>query len=195
MAYRTDRLEGGVSYFRAHQTNSVTVGRNGQRFMYRNLGSETFAGFELDSKYYVDKHLYLVGSTLYQRNHDGDGLEGVAPVPAFSAKFGVSYQSLGRISASLFDSYEGDARTPLPELNPPATAHHLMHAHLRVDVSRPVRAGAPGAVGLVFKINNLRNTEIWSRHVASDFDTLPVDRGRIFYMGVDVALGGRGANR
>jgi outer membrane receptor for ferrienterochelin and colicin len=195
LAYRADRFEGGINYFRAHQTNSITLTVDGERFRYANLGVATFSGFELDGKYYLDKRFYLVGSTLYQQNHDGVGVENVAAVPTFGAKFGVSYQSDAGITASLFDSYQSATRTPAPELNLPAGAHHLVRAHVRLDLSRYLAAGAADALALVVHVNNVRNAEIWSRDLWNPSNTVPVDRGRIFYVGAEVALGGARVRR
>jgi outer membrane receptor protein involved in Fe transport len=194
LAYRADRFEGGVNYFRTQQTNSITLAVDGERFRYANLGSATFSGFELDGKYYLDKRIYLVGSTLYQQNHDGLGAANVAAVPAFGAKFGVSYQSDTGITASLFDSFQSATRTPEPELNPGAAAHHVIQAHVRFDLSRYAAAGTDG-LALVAHVTNLRNTEIWSRDLWNSSNTIPVDRGRIFYVGAEVALGGARASR
>jgi outer membrane receptor protein involved in Fe transport len=195
MTYQSDRFEGGVSYFRNRETNSIVLVGTAPPFTYANLGEATFHGVELHSKYYVDRRLYLVASTLYQQNRDGAGGQNVAPVANFAAKLGVSYETDFGLTGSVFDSYQSAVSAPPTLLNPPQDARHLVHARVRFDLSRYVRANGADALALVLHVNNLRNTEIWSRDVSAVFDTIPVDSGRVVYVGVEVALGGARANR
>jgi outer membrane receptor for ferrienterochelin and colicins len=190
VAYRADQFEGSVSYFHNHETNAIVTDYVSTPLTYVNLGETTFNGFEIDGKYYINKRLYLVGSTLYQRNHDAAGHPNVATVPHFGAKAGLSVDTESGFRLSLFDSYEGAAPTRPSQLNPLPVARHLLHAHVRLDVSRYLSATAKDGIAVVAHINNLRNTEVWMPDASGSADTLPVERGRVFYAGVEVAVGG-----
>jgi outer membrane receptor protein involved in Fe transport len=188
VTYHQDRVEAGVSYFRSKLTDSISVDFSQARWRYQNLGAVTFHGVEFESKYYVRKQFFLMGSVLYQANEDGDGNQNVTIVPNFGFKAGISYVANG-LTASLFDGYDG-ALTYGPTLNPGPAAHHFVNGHLRLDLSRYWHADAAGGLAFFVHGDNLTNQQVWMPDLGGGTgDTIPVDRGRTVYFGVELTLG------
>jgi outer membrane receptor for ferrienterochelin and colicins len=191
LSYRTDRTEGGVGYFRSHQTHNITVDTSGTRWRYANQGTATFQGVELDGKYYATKSVYLVASMLYQENHDGAGREHIVPVGNFGGKLGVSYQGENGLTASLFDGYQDRVDGYSGAANPLPNAFHMLNAHVRLDLAHHMHARTNRGVALVLHVNNLRDTEVWLPGWGGNVgDTIPVHRGRAIYAGAEVSFGG-----
>ena len=194
VTYHTDRAQAGISYFRSRLTNSITVDVSQARWKYQNLGEATFHGIELEGKLYLTKDVFLLGSSLYQANEDGVGNRNVAPVPNVGAKAGISYESAGGLTTSLFDSYAGSVAGYAATLNPGPGSHHLVHALVRLKLSRFWRTPAAARLALVVNASNLTNEEVWMPDWGGNTgDTIPVNRGRTVYFGFEVASKGRGS--
>jgi outer membrane receptor protein involved in Fe transport len=188
VGYQRDRVEASVNYFRSTLTDSITVNTSQARWRYQNLGDVTFHGVEFEGKYYVTKALFVLGSVMYQSNEDAPG-PSVTTVPNFGAKAGISYQAASGLTASVFDGYDGGLSYG-PTLNPGPTSHHLANAQLRLDLSRYWRAKAASGVALSVHGDNIANQQVWMPDLGGNTgDTIPVDRGRTVYMGVELSLG------
>jgi outer membrane receptor protein involved in Fe transport len=188
VGYQRDRVEASVNYFRSTLTDSITVNTSQARWRYQNLGDVTFHGVEFEGKYYVTKALFVLGSVMYQSNEDAPG-PSVTTVPNFGAKAGISYQAASGLTASVFDGYDGGLSYG-PTLNPGPTSHHLANAQLRLDLSRYWRAKAARGVALFVHGDNIANQQVWMPDLGGNTgDTIPVDRGRTVYMGVELSLG------
>jgi outer membrane receptor protein involved in Fe transport len=189
VTYHQDRVEAGVNYFRSKLTDSISADFSQARGKYQNLGAVTFHGVELESKYYLTKEFFLMGSVLYQANEDGVGNQNVTMIPNFGFKAGISYAAANGLTASLFDGYDGGL-TFGPTLNPGPAAHHLINGHLRFDISRYWRANAARGLALFVHGDNLANQQVWMPDLGGNTgDTIPVDRGRTVYFGVELTLG------
>ena len=187
--YQQERAQGGVDFFRSRQTNSITVNTSEARWKYQNLGEVTFHGVEFSGKYYIDKGFFLLGSVLYQRNEDGYGNTNVTTVPNFGAKAGISYEAFSGLTASIFDGYDGGLVYGAT-VNPPPTSHHLVNGHLRLDVSHFWHTNATRGVAFLVHADNVMNQQVWMPDLGGNTgDTIPVDRGRTTYAGVEVSLG------
>jgi outer membrane receptor protein involved in Fe transport len=187
-SYHGRRLQGSVGYFHSRQTDSIVVDSSLPRWEYRNLGEATFRGTEASAKYYVHPRVLVLGSMLYQTSDDGQGHTHVTPVSNFGAKGGVSYQS-NLLTASLFDSYQGDldgfGGTVLPTANPNAGAYHLLSSRVRFDLSMLTRSSRGLAVFV--QGDNLTDREVWHPDWGGNSgDTLPAYRGRSVLFGVEI---------
>jgi outer membrane receptor protein involved in Fe transport len=188
VTWQQNNVEAGVNYFRSKQTDTISIDFSQARWRYQNQGAVTFHGVELESKYYLRKQYFVTGSVLYQTNEDSNGNQNVTTVPSFGFKAGFSYASNG-LTASVFDSYDGE----LPygaTLNPGPAAHHLVTSHFRLDVFRFWHAEAARAVALFVHGDNLADQQVWMPDLGGNTgDTIPVNRGRTIYFGVEVSLG------
>jgi outer membrane receptor for ferrienterochelin and colicins len=187
-SYHGRRLQGSVGYFHSRHTDSIIVDSSGPRWLYRNLGEATFQGGEASAKYYVHPRILVLGSMMYQTSEDGQGRSHVTPVSNVGAKVGISYQS-NLLTASLFDSYQGDldgfSGTVTPTANPDTRAYHLLSTRVRLDVSQLTRAMRGFA--LFVQGDNLANREVWHPDWGGNSgDTLPAYRGRSVLFGVEV---------
>ncbi|MEO7888458.1 MAG: TonB-dependent receptor [Vicinamibacterales bacterium] len=187
--YRQDRVEAGVNFFRSRMANSISVDTSEARLKYVNHGEATFRGFELEGKYYLSRDLFLQGSALYQTNKDGDGKRNVAPSPNAGVKAGISYQSNG-LTASIFSTYDGAVKGYAATVNPGPEAHHLANAYLRLNLSRFWTSKAAKGVALFINADNITNRQVWMPDWGGNTgDTIPVNRGRTIYFGIELAIG------
>jgi outer membrane receptor protein involved in Fe transport len=190
VTYQQNRIEAGVNYFRSKLTDSISVDTSHALWRYQNLGDVTFHGVELESKYYITKNVFLMGSVLYQTNTDGDGNHDVTLVPNVGGKAGISYASASGLTASVFDGYDGGLPNYGATLNPGPSAHHLVNAHVRLDASHYWHADAAKGLALFVHADNLANQQVWMPDLGGNTgDTIPVDRGRSIYVGVELSLG------
>jgi outer membrane receptor for ferrienterochelin and colicins len=189
VTYHEDRVQAGVNYFRSRQTNSITVDTSEARWKYQNLGEATFQGLEFEGKYYVKKDFFLLGSALYQTNEDGDGNTNVTPIPNVGVKAGVSYESANGLTASIFDRYDGAVNGYAATLNPGPGAHHIVNALVRLEVTRYWQTTAARSLALFINADNMTNQQVWLPDWGGNTgDTVPVNRGRTIYFGVEVSL-------
>jgi outer membrane receptor protein involved in Fe transport len=188
LTYHDDRVQAGVNFFRSRLTNSISVDTSEARWKYVNRGGTTFQGLEFEGKYYFKKEFFLLGSVLYQTNKDGDGNRNVTPIPNMGAKAGFSYEAARGLTASVFESYDGAVDGYAATLNPSPGAHHLVNMHLRLDVSDYWRSHSAAGFAVVINADNVTNQQVWMPDWGGNTgDTLPVNRGRTIYFGVELA--------
>ena len=190
VTYQQDRVEAGVNFFRSRLTDSIEVDTSQARWKYQNVGDITFHGIEFEGKYYIEKGFFLLGSVLYQTNEDSDSDLNATTVPNFGAKAGISYAAANGLTMSVFDAYDGGLAGYAATLNPGPTSHHLVNGHLRLDLSHYWHANAARGVALLVHADNVTNQQVWMPDLGGNTgDTIPVDRGRTIYAGVEVSLG------
>ena len=191
VSYQANRFQGALTYFHSRQTDSIVVDTRPVRWQYLNLGEATFQGFELEGNYYLRKSFFLTGSVSYQANQDGNGISNITPVPNLGAKGGLSYRAENGLTLSIFDNYQG----ALPgfsnmTVNPAPTVYHLLSTHFRYDLSRYLGSRDKGGVALFAHAENLANYQVWLPDWGNNSgDTMPVNRGRTVYFGVEFSLG------
>jgi outer membrane receptor for ferrienterochelin and colicin len=191
VSYQANRFQGALTYFQSRQTDSIVVDTQPVRWRYLNLGEATFEGFELESKYYLRKSFFLTGSVSYQANEDGNENYNVTPVPNFGAKAGLSYRAENGLTLSIFDNYQGDLNGfSNATVNPQPTAYHLLSSHFRYDLSRYLGSRDKGGVAFFAHAENLANYQVWLPDWGNNSgDTMPVNRGRTVFFGVEFSLG------
>ncbi|MBZ5635116.1 MAG: TonB-dependent receptor [Acidobacteriia bacterium] len=191
VSYQANRFQGALTYFHSRQTDSIVVDTQPVRWRYLNLGEATFEGFELESKYYLRKSFFLTGSVSYQANEDGNENYNVTPVPNFGAKAGLSYRAENGLTLSIFDNYQGALNGfSNTTVNPSPMAYHLLSSHFRYDLSRYLGSRDKGGVAFFAHAENLANYQVWLPDWGNNSgDTMPVNRGRTVYFGVEFSLG------
>jgi outer membrane receptor for ferrienterochelin and colicins len=185
-SYQNNRTQLAVAYFHSRQDNVIF--ENGITFpaVYTNLSTPaTFQGIDSEGKYYLKKGWFLMGGALYQNNHDA-ALAVLTPIPAFSAKAGVSYQAGKTTDISIFDAYEGHLPGFADSLNPRPDAFHSVSAHLRYDLTkRWLKSEQRGLAAMLYG-DNLTNTPVWMPQWGSGaLNTIPVNRGRTLFLGIE----------
>jgi len=191
VSYQANRFQGALTYFHSRQTDSIVVDTSQTIWRYVNLGEATFQGFELEGKYYLRKSFFLTGSVSYQANVDGNGNSNITPVPNFGAKGGISYRRENGLTLSIFDNYQGALRGFTDAtVNPGPTAYHMLSSNVRYDLSRFLGSRAKSGMALFAHAENLGNYQVWLPDWGdSSGDTMPVNRGRTVYFGVEFSVG------
>jgi len=191
VSYQANRFQGALTYFHSRQTDSIIIDTRPVRWVYLNLGEATFQGFELEGKYYLRKSLFLTGSASYQANQDGKGNHNITPIPNFGAKAGLSYRAENGLTLSIFDNYQGSINGfTNTTVNPAPSAYHLLSSHVRYDLSRYLGSKDKGGIALFAHAENLADRQVWLPDWGNNSgDTMPVNRGRTVYFGIEFALG------
>jgi outer membrane receptor for ferrienterochelin and colicins len=191
VSYQANRFQGALTYFHSRQTDSIVVDTTPVRWKYENLGEATFQGFELEGNYYLRKSFFVTGSVTYQANQDGNGISNITPVPNLGVKGGLSYRGENGLTLSMFDNYQGALRGfSGATVNPAPTAFHMLSSHVRYDLSRYLGSKDKGGVALFAHAENLANYQVWLPDWGNNSgDTMPVNRGRTAYFGVEFTLG------
>jgi outer membrane receptor protein involved in Fe transport len=186
-SYQTHHLLLSADYFHSRQNDLILKDANVFPNIYMNsVTPAIFQGVDSEGKYYFRKSWLLMGSALYQANHDSDITE-LSPIPAFSAKAGLSYQSPSGADVSVFDAYQGHIPGYSLALNPRPNAFHSVSAHLRIDLTRRwVKTDHQGIAAFLYA-DNLTNTPVWLPAWGSGQpNTIPVNRGRTIFFGMEV---------
>ena len=184
-------LQLATDYFHSHQSNSiVTVGH--APIHYENLDGVTFDGVEVEGKYYFRRDFFAQGSMLYQTNHDQNGVSNVTPIPDFGFKTGLSYESSRGLIVGVFDVSDGNPKPYAFTVNPLTGWHHSLNAELRQDISRYLHISEGNRVAIVAHANDLLDQAVWLPGFGfSNIDSIPVQRGRTIYAGLEFSLGKR----
>jgi outer membrane receptor for ferrienterochelin and colicin len=189
LSFQSNRFQAGIDYFHSRMTNNIILINPESNGTYGNMGSATFQGGEVEGRYYFQKHLYLMGSALYQANKDNLGNTGITPVSSYGAKAGVSYETTGGFTTSVFDVHEGPLHGYALAQNPKPRAYDLLNANVRYDLSKYLPLNSKTSVALVGHATNLINRAIWLpdwKDVPGD--TIFYNRGRTIWTGFEVSL-------
>ena len=185
-SYQSNRMQLAIAYFHSHQNNVIF--ENGITFpaVYTNLSTPaTFQGIDSEGKYYLKKGWFLMGGALYQNNHDAAQAI-LTPIPAFSAKAGVSYQAGKTTDISIFDAYQGHVPGYAGSVNPHPDAFHSVSAHLRFDLTKHWATNDKRGIAALLYGDNLTNTPVWMPQWGSGaLNTIPVNRGRTLFLGIE----------
>ena len=188
VAYQHDRVQGSVNFFHSRQTASITIDTTRPRWIYANLGDATFRGVESEAKFYVTKQVFLLGSLLHQSNESA-GVENITPIPNNTVKWGFSYAGEEGLTFGLFDNYLGAIPGYSNTINPAFTTSHLVDAQVRFDVARYFQSMGSTGLSFVANLQNLTNNSLWLPDLGGGTgDTIPVNRGRTFFVGAELSL-------
>ena len=186
-SYQSNHLLLSVDYFHSRQSNLIL--KNAAVFPNVYINSATpavFEGVDSEGKYYFRKNWLLISSALYQFNHDSDIKSELSPIPAFSAKAGLSYQAPSGADVSMFDAYQGHIPGFSLALNPRPNAFHSVNAHLRFDLTKRLVKNDHQGIAAFLYADNLTNTPVWLPAWGSGQpNTIPVNRGRTIFLGLE----------
>lgn len=174
------------TYFRSDQEDLISRVPSPDpnfRLSYANQGTLESEGVELETKLQPGAGFYVVGSLAYQTNEDDRGREDVYQVPNTMVKGGVGWSN-DAVTASLFDAWfdaPASNRQFNPDvamLNPEVESHHMVTAHLELDVAR-VWDGLQVPVSISVFADNLLDTEVHRPEtVFQRVNSVPVEDGR-----------------
>jgi outer membrane receptor protein involved in Fe transport len=177
----------GIDVFHSTFNNNIVDVPGPTRSVYFNLGQVKFNGVEVEGKYYFLKSFFVQGSALYQKNEDGNGTPNVSPIPSIGFKAGLSYESR-KWTLSLFDISDGPFNG-YTAVNPLQRWHHIVNGNFRYDLSKYFPFGDRAHISAVVHANNLLNQVIWLPSGFSSVDTVPVQKGRVVFAGLEIAWG------
>jgi len=185
-SYQTNRFLVSADYFHSRQENLIVEDAAVYPAHYVNLTTPAiFQGVDWESKYYFRKNWFAMASALYQTSHNAT-LEPLSPIPAFSAKAGISYQGPGGATLSIFDAYQGHTPGYSQALNPLPDAIHSVSAHVRYDLSKRWFKNDKRGFAPFIYADNLTNTPVWLPLWGSGtLNTAPVNRGRTVLFGIE----------
>ena len=191
IAYQSNHLQASVNYFHSRQSAQIVADSSVFPLQYVNQGRALFQGFESEVKYYWQKNWLILASTLYQTNYDRSGRRNVTPVPAGSAKAGISYLAENGVTLSMFDVYQGRIHGYSSSLNPIPSATHMISAHARLDLTRRWFKYSRSGIALFAQADNLANHSVWLPNWGyGGVDTIPAHNRRSIYFGVEVWIKG-----
>jgi len=191
LSYERKRFEATLDYYHSDMQNRIVLGPDagGYNWIYSNQGEVNFQGMELDGKYYVGEHLFVTASAIGQRSRSGAGVANITPIPGMAAKAGVGYQKAHQFTAAIFDVFQGSIPGGAGAENPKPTAHDLLSANFRLELSHYLR-NVPNGIAVVAHGENLTNHAVWLPNTPDvPADTIFANRGRTVYAGLEFAIG------
>jgi outer membrane receptor protein involved in Fe transport len=186
-SYQNNRVLTSVDYFHSHEDHLIF--ENGSTFPahYYNLSDPAmFQGIDSEGKYYFRQDWFLLGSVLYQVNHD-NSMANLSAIPTLGAKAGISYMAKNGADISLFDAYQGHIDGYAAAVNPRPDAFHSVSLHARWDVTKHWLKDSAQGLALFVHGDDLLNSQLWLPALGTGSpNTVPVVRGRTLYFGIEV---------
>lgn len=185
------RVELGADYFHSHQKNSI-VSIGNAPIHYVNLDGVVFDGVDVEAKYYFRRNFFTQGSLLYQANHDQNGNSDVTPIPNLGFKIGSSYDAGRGLVFGLFDVSDGNPKPYAFNVNPLTGWRHSMNAELRKNVSGILPLAEGNNLTISVHANDLFDQSVWMPGFGfSNISSVPVQKGRAIYAGLELSYGKR----
>jgi outer membrane receptor protein involved in Fe transport len=186
-SYQNNRAQASVDYFHSRETQLIFEDGSTRPARYYNSGAlATFQGIDSEGKYYFRRNWFLMGSVLYQVNHDR-AIALLSAIPSLEAKAGFSYMAENGADVSVFDAYQGHIGGYAAATNPRPEAFHSVSAHARFDLTKHWLKSSAQGFALFVHGDDLTNTQIWLPALSTNSpDTIPVVRGRTIYFGIEV---------
>jgi outer membrane receptor protein involved in Fe transport len=187
VSYQSNRVQASAGYFHSRETQLIFQDGSTRPAKYYNLDAPaTFQGIDSEGKYYFQRNWFLMGSVLYQVNHDA-AIANLSPIPSLGAKAGISYMAENGVAVSLFDAYQGHVGGYAASINPRTHAFHSLSAHVRFDLTKHWLKNGPQGLALFLHGDDLTNTQVWLPALGTNSaNTMPVVRGRTLYFGIEV---------
>jgi len=187
MSYQSNRVLTSVDYFHSKENHLIFENGSTLPAVYYNLAAPAmFQGIDSEVKCYFRRDWFLMGSVLYQANHDS-AISNLSAIPSLGAKAGVSYTAKNGVDISLFDAYEGHIDGYAASVNPRPDAFHSVSVHARYDLTKHWLKNSAQGVALFLHGNDLLNNQVWLPALGTNSpNTIPVVRGRTLYFGIEV---------
>jgi outer membrane receptor for ferrienterochelin and colicin len=186
-SYQSNRVLGSVDYFHSKENHLIFEDGSTLPAHYYNLDAPaTFQGIDSEGKYYLRQDWFLMGSVLYQLNHDS-AVANLSAIPSLGAKAGVSYSANDGADVSLFDAYQGHIDGYAASINPRPVASHSVSVQARYDLTKRWLKSSAQGMALFVHGDDLTNSQIWLPALGTNSpNTIPVVRGRTIYFGIEV---------
>ena len=187
LSYQNNRVQASVDYFHSRETQLIFEDGSTRPALYYNLNAPaTFQGIDSEGKYYILRNWFVMGSVLYQANHD-QTIANLSPIPSLGAKAGISYMAESGAGVSLFDAYQGHIGGYAASINPRPEAFHSVSVHARFDLTKHWLKRSAQGFALFVHGDDLANNQIWLPALGTNSaNTIPVVRGRTIYFGIEV---------
>lgn len=198
VTYQGAQVQLGASYFNGKQTDIIrpvvapgATGTNALQ-LYENTSGVLIQGGEVEGKVYINKYVYLTASALYQRSKNDQGITDVTPIPAFSAKGGLSYLSDNGVNASIFDIFSGDilgSEFTQGKLNPAPQSYNDIRVRGTFDLNRMFSWRFQPDITLLLQVTNLLDIKYYIPEWGGTVhDSIPGTVGRTIYGGASLTL-------
>ncbi len=189
-----EQIQSSLTYYYTKQNDLIKRSpeekEDGREF-FDNISELVIQGIELESKYYVNTNLLLVGGLTYQSNESGT-TRNFTPVPNLTAKIGASLKTDNGITVSLFNIYNGrldEDQWPESQYNPSYEAHNLLSLHASFELNKIFDLRMKQRLSIYLYGDNLFDNEVfvpdWVRAVEMAM-THPAKPGRLVYGGIRV---------
>jgi outer membrane receptor for ferrienterochelin and colicin len=187
LSYQNNRVQASVDYFHSRETQLIFEDGSTRPALYYNLNAPaTFRGIDTEGKYYILRSWFVMGSVLYQVNHD-NSIANLSAIPSLGAKAGVSYMAENGADVSVFDAYQGHIGGYAASINPRPEAFHSVSVHARFDLTKHWLKSSAQGFALFVHGDDLANNQIWLPALGTNSaNTIPVVRGRTIYFGIEV---------
>ncbi len=187
--YNDKRLYAAATYFHSTIDGLIIYDASVTPMSYMNGGQHKFDGIELETKYFLTRDCYLLGSFMHQSNEADAGLNPTV-APNNMAKLGLAY-TWEKGSAALSYVFFGDPpdiASPVVA-NPTSKALHLLSLNVRLDASEWIGLEKERAV-VTLRAENVLNQEVYVPTFAYTGapNSFPYGPGLAFYAGLTLNL-------
>jgi hypothetical protein len=96
------------------------------------------------------------------------------------------------LTVSLFEVADGAITGFTNAVNLQQGSHNVLNGHLRYDLTKYLPFGARYGAAFVASATNLTNHAVWLPGWGfTSIDTIPVEQGRVIYVGLEFSAGGK----
>jgi outer membrane receptor for ferrienterochelin and colicin len=190
--YQDDKVQFGINGFHSHMKNLIFQRSVSPALsVFDNLGELSIFGIECAGKYSISKSLFFEGSFLYQQSKNiTSGETNPTPLPNFSAKGGLSYESEFGLTVSGFNTFQQSVDPKYYDtLNPSTKYFNMANIHCSYDLNRLFKIPAAKELSLILTIDNLLDEEVWLPAWGLIYgEMMPFNQGRTIYGGFKVTF-------
>lgn len=187
--YQDDLVQFGFNCFYSKMNNLIIQDRDLSHYSiptWDNIGEVTIFGLECDGKYYISKEVVFEASLLYQESEDENtGEDNATPLPTFSAKGGLSYQSQG-VTLSFYNTYWQALDSKYEStMNTTPGYFNMLNVHCSYDFNQLIKSDFIKELSLVLTIDNVFDVELWlpAWGMLDTSNRIPYNEGRTIYGG------------
>ena len=192
--YQDSTVQFGLNGFYSKMDNLIIQDRDTTRYKiptWDNIGQVTIFGLECEGKYYITREWLIEGSILYQESKDKQHSEGnAAPLPAFSAKGGLSYQGYG-LTVSAFNSYwQALDKKFTAKMNKSTGNFNMLNLNCSYNFNYLIKSRVIKELSITFAADNLLDEEVWlpAWGLLDPSSRIPYNEGRTLYGGFKVTF-------
>ena len=181
ITYQSNRFLAGINFFDSRTTGIIAVDSTLNPVRYANGAGVHLRGGEFETKWYASERWFVFATLVYSNSYPVR-----LPSPRWTVSHGVSYQARKSFTLTASDVYRS-ASSSQAGVNPLASPYHLVNAHARLALA-PILGSWARNLALFAHGVNLGNREIWLPAFGNASFTVPFERRRTLYYGMEVAL-------